>query len=249
MYFDAFSGIAGDMVVGALLSLGASWAAVEDGVRSLEVAGLSIAQRPVNKGGVEAVKFDVEWPSGTLQHRHLPEILERLARAGLPQGVAQRARAAFEALAFAEARIHGISMEAVHLHEVGAEDSIADIVAASVAFEDLAPDQCMVGPIPTGSGWTLSAHGRIPIPAPATLELLRGFRTRAGGVSRELTTPTGAALLSAFHAQSVSEMPEGVVSGIGYGAGTMDLAHPNILRAVFLEMESDPTGGNQHVHA
>lgn len=249
LYLDAFSGMAGDMVVGALLSLGASWQAVEEGVRSLDVPGLTISHGTVNKGGVEAVKFDVAWPAGPLHHRHLPEILEHVARAGLSSGIERRAQTAFEALAVAEARIHGLTKESVHLHEVGAEDSIADVVAASIAFEEVGPERCFVGPIPTGQGWTRSAHGRIPIPAPATLELLRGFRTKAGRVSRELTTPTGAALLSAFQAQSVPGMPEGVVSGIGYGAGTMDLEHPNILRAVVLDGVSDAERRAAHGHA
>ncbi len=246
VYFDAFSGISGDMVVGALLSLGASWQAVEEGVRSLDVDGLTVSQRKVNKGGVEAVKFDVTWSKGLLHHRHLPEILQRLGKAALSPGVQRRAQHAFDVLASAEARIHGLTKDSVHLHEVGAEDSIADIVAAAIAFEEVGADRCLVGPIPTGKGWMRSAHGVMPIPAPATLELLRGFRTTAGDASCELTTPTGAALLSAFEAKSVTGMPEGVVSAIGYGAGTMELDHPNILRAVVLDRASDTDRGHLH---
>lgn len=143
VYWDPFSGLAGDMIVGALLGLGASWAMVEDAVLSMNVEGLTVSHRSVSRVGVAAIQFEVTWEAGDHPvHRHLPEILEMVADAQLSPGAAQRAKTAFHALAEAEAHIHGSQLEAVQLHEVGADDSIADIVAASVAFDALGVDGC-----------------------------------------------------------------------------------------------------------
>lgn len=236
VYWDPFSGLAGDMMVGALLGLGAPWIAVEEALLSMNVKGLAVAQRTVSRGGIAAIKFEVTWVAEEHPvHRHLPDILEMVAKADLSAGASRRAERTFYALAEAEARIHGSHVETVHLHEVGGEDSIADIVAACVAFEALEVDECWVGPIATGSGWTTGAHGRIPVPAPATLELLLGFRVHHGETLAELTTPTGAALLHGFDAISLASIPAGTIVAIGYGAGTRELAHPNVTRAILLQ--------------
>ncbi len=236
MYWDPFSGLAGDMIVGALLALGAPWEAVEDAVLAMNVEGLEVSRESVSRGGIHAIKFEVAWVTKEHPiHRHLPEILEMVDKARLESGAARQAHRTFLALAEAEARIHGSPLEAVHLHEVGAEDSIADIVAASAAYDALDVTGCWVGPITTGTGWTRSAHGKIPVPAPATLELLRGFRVLYGETQAELTTPTGAALMHGFSAGSVDAMPRGIVEAVGYGAGTWELEHPNVTRAILLQ--------------
>lgn len=235
VYWDPFSGLAGDMIVGALLGLGACWEAVEDAVLSMNIVGLSVSHRAVLRGGIDAIKFDVTWPGKAHPiHRYLPDILEMVDKAQLKPGASYSAKRAFRALAEAEAHIHGSRIEDVHLHEVGAEDSIADIVAACVAYDVLALDECWVGPIVTGSGWTTGAHGKIPVPAPATLELLRGFQVIFGGGETELTTPTGAALMLGFNAKTLVAMPNGTIETIGYGAGTRELLRPNVARAVLL---------------
>lgn len=238
LYWDPFSGLAGDMIVGALLALGAPWEAVEDAVLAMNVEGLEVSRKSVLRGGIQAIKFEVAWVSNEHPiHRHLPEILEMVEKAHLEPGAAHQAHRAFLSLAEAEARIHGSSLEEVHLHEVGAEDSIADIVAACAAYHALEVTECWVGPITTGTGWTRGAHGRIPVPAPATLELLRGFRVLYGETPAELTTPTGAALMHGLSATSVSAMPGGIVEAVGHGAGTRELDHPNVTRAILLKHE------------
>lgn len=235
VYWDPFSGLAGDMIVGALLGLGAPWTAIEEAVLSMNVEGLAVSHRSVSRGGVAAIKFEVTWAAAEHPiHRHLPDILEMVGRAQLNPVALHQAERAFTALAEAEARIHGSRLEEVHLHEVGAEDSIADIVAACAAYDALGVDRCWVGPIATGSGWTIGAHGRIPVPAPATLELLRRFRVSYGETQAELTTPTGAALMHGFNAQVLGAMPDGIIEAIGYGAGTRELEHPNVTRVILL---------------
>ncbi|MCY0880161.1 MAG: LarC family nickel insertion protein [Firmicutes bacterium] len=250
LFWDPFSGISGDMAVGSLLSLGADWDAVQRAMAALEIPGLSVNRQVVRRGAVEATRFEVTWiAENPPQHRHLSQIRDILERAQFSPKVQRILRATFEALAEAEARIHGEDPEAVHLHEVGAEDSIADIVAAAVAFESLGVDRCVVGPIAVGSGWTEGAHGALPVPAPATLELLRGRRLTAGPANVELTTPTGAALLYGLGAASAEHMPPGTLVAIGYGAGARDLAHPNVLRALLLEIDDEAEGSHGWLHA
>lgn len=244
VYWDPFSGLAGDMMIGALLALGAPWEAVEDAVLAMNVEGLEVSRESVLRGGIQAIKFKVAWVTKEHPvHRHLPEILEMVDKAHMEPGAAHRAHRAFQALAEAEARIHGSTLEEVQLHEVGAEDSIADIVGACAAYDALGVTGCWVGPITTGTGWTRGAHGRIPVPAPATLELLRGFRVLYGETQAELTTPTGAALMHGLSAGSVDAMPCGIVEAVGYGAGTWELDTPNVTRAILLKHESNSSGG------
>ncbi len=244
LYFDPFSGMAGDMIVGALLSLGAPWGAVEGAVANMAIPNLKVSQSLCKKGGVAAIKFTVEWSTASPPtHRHLPDILELVAKVGLTPRAELWASRAFEALARAEAKIHAMPAETVHLHEVGAEDSIADVVAACAALDALGVEGCAVGPIATGVGWTVGAHGRLPVPAPATVELLCGFVVEPGPVSEELTTPTAAALICGFEAEPVAKMPRGRLLGVGYGAGTKDLNHPNVLRIMVLETEDQEGAG------
>jgi uncharacterized protein (TIGR00299 family) protein len=233
LYWDPFSGIAGDMIVAALLDLGVPWEAVAEAVAAMNVPGLAVAHERVIRHGIAAERFIVEWERPAHpRHRHLSDILALLEASGLSEGVRSRAATAFRYLAEAEAAVHGASVEAVHLHEVGAEDSIADIVAASAAFETLGVSRCQVGPINLGSGWATGAHGWIPVPGPATLALLKGYRVFQGDSAVELTTPTGAALLRAFGAVSVDGMPVLAVDRIGYGAGTRETERPNVVRAI-----------------
>lgn len=215
------------------MDLGAPWGVVAEAVGAMGVPGLSVAHERVVRHGIAAERFVVTWEhAGHPTHRHLSDILALLDASGLSEAIRNRAAAAFRYLAQAEATVHGASVEAVHLHEVGAEDSIADIVAASAAFEALGVDQCQVGPINLGSGWAKGAHGWIPVPGPATLALLQGYRVYQGDAPIELTTPTGAALLRAFGAVSVPGLPVLAVERIGYGAGTRETDRPNVVRAV-----------------
>jgi len=167
---------------------------------------------------------------GEDHHRGLREIRQIIRRAALPGPVADDAVAVFELLAAAEAKVHGVDPEAVHFHEVGALDSIADIVAAASAFHQLAVDEAWCSPIHVGSGTVRCAHGLLPVPAPATLELLRGVPVYSEGVVGELATPTGAALVRHF-CSGFCPMPPVVVQAVGYGAGTKDFGIPGLLRA------------------
>ncbi|MCY0897995.1 MAG: LarC family nickel insertion protein [Firmicutes bacterium] len=243
LYWDPFSGISGDMAVGALLALGADWNAIREAIDALAIDTLTVDHGVVSRGAVEAARFQVSWtPSDPPVHRHLAEILEIVQRAELPPRIQRRMETTFRVLAEAEARIHGQSPDAVHLHEVGAEDSIADIVATMVALDSLHVEHCVVGPIATGWGWTQGAHGPLPVPAPATLELLKGFIVTSGYEAVELTTPTGAALLHGIGAVSQMAMPRGRLRAVGYGAGRRDLSHPNVLRAVLLDVDAEGEG-------
>ena len=228
---EPIGGVAGDMLVAALLHLGAPRAALDEGLRALQLPGLSVEVREVEVSGVRALHVEVRAPDDAHVHRPYSAVRDLLDRAHLPPRARELAQGAFALLARAEGRIHGVAPEAVEFHEVGAWDSIADVVGAALLIDALAPDRLVALPPPSGSGTVLSAHGVMPVPAPATLEVLRGRTLRPSGPG-ERTTPTGAALLAAW-TDEVSALPELVVDAIGYGAGSKrwDDA-PNLLRAV-----------------
>jgi len=215
-FFDAFSGISGDMTVGALLDLGVSVDEVRVALDGLGLPDLSVAAERHAVGGLAATKFVVTTRESPAE-RTFATIRALLDGAALAPAVRTRALAAFHVLAEAEARIHGTTIDAVHFHEVGGADAIADVVAAAVAVEALGITAIHVGPLPLGTGMVESRHGRLPIPAPATVELLRGFDVVLGDGAGEMVTPTGAAILRGFGA-SVSEL----VSVIFHSA----LTHP-----------------------
>ncbi len=242
LWFEAAAGASGDMFVGALLDLGAPFGTVRDHVASLGVPGLAVRARAVTRAGVAATKFDVLDPEsgaavdapgapGHHGHRGLGEIRRLVGAAPLPPAVAAAALGVFERLARAEAKVHGTPVEAVHFHEVGALDAIADVVAAASAFYALGVDEARCSPVHLGAGTVRCAHGVLPVPAPATAELLRGVPTYTDGTPGELTTPTGAALLTHF-CTAFGPRPPLRVLAEGRGAGTRDLATSNVLRAV-----------------
>jgi len=230
LVLEPVGGIAGDMLLAALLQLGAPRSALEEGVEALGLPGVSLEAREVEVCGIRALQAEVRAPE---EHRHRPwkEIRDLLGRARLPPKAAERALAAFSLLAEAEGRIHGVPTEEVQFHEVGAADSIVDTVGAALLLEALSPARIVALPPPAGGGIARSAHGPIPVPAPATLEVLRGRTLRPSGPG-ERTTPTGAAMLAAW-TEEADAVPELIVDRIGYGAGTRrwDDA-PNLLRAI-----------------
>jgi len=229
-FLDAFSGLSGDMIAGAMLDAGADFDELRTALASLPLDGYRLATRRKLVSGISALKFDVE-VSAAQPERHLSDIREIVQRASaLSDVVKHRAMAIFGVLAEAEAKIHRTTPEEVHFHEVGAVDSIIDIVAAAWGFEQLELGEMMVSPLPAGSGFVRSQHGIIPVPAPATAELLRGFPMRMGDGASEMVTPTGAAILRALAVPAPSGM--GLrVERLGYGAGTKEFAdRPNVLR-------------------
>ncbi|TMB32389.1 MAG: nickel pincer cofactor biosynthesis protein LarC [Deltaproteobacteria bacterium] len=240
---EPIGGVAGDMLVAALLHLGAPRSALDDGLAALakedpDLRSLRIVAAPAEVNGIAALHVTVEVPDAVRErephHRPYRRIRELLARAVLPPRAKAFAQAAFQSLAEAEGRIHGVAPDEVELHEVGALDSIADVVGASLLVAALDPGRIVALPPPAGSGTVRSRHGPIPVPAPAVLEVLRGRALRASGPG-ERTTPTGAALLAAM-SEPVESLPSMTVQRAGYGAGTRrwDDA-PNLLRAVIGE--------------
>lgn len=228
-YLDAFSGLSGDMIVGAILDAGAEFAELEQAVAGLGLRGYRLATRRKPVSGIAALKFEVEI-SEPQPERHLGEIRSMIERAGLPPSVRANAIAIFTALAEAEAKVHRTTPEEVHFHEVGAVDSIIDIVGAAWGFERLGVGQILVSTLPMGTGFAKSRHGIIPVPAPATAELLAGYPVRLTDGPSEMVTPTGAAIVKALARPAPAALTF-EVERVGYGAGTKDFSdRPNVLR-------------------
>jgi uncharacterized protein (TIGR00299 family) protein len=240
LYLDCFAGISGDMLLGALLDLGVTEALLRTELAKLPLHGYRVEVRRVTKQHLAATKFDCDAGHGH-HHRGLADITGIIEQSTLAGNVKRRAISVFNRLGTAEAKVHGIPVEQVHFHEIGAVDSIVDIVGACVALETLGAEKVVAAPPPLGSGVVETAHGRFPIPAPATLELLTGIPTRSTAETTELVTPTGAALLAEFCAE-FGPIPAMVVEQVGYGAGTRDLAKtPNVLRAILGTAGTDST--------
>lgn len=228
-YFDCFSGISGDMVLGALVDAGCDLAQLETELRRIPILGWTISAAKVTRKGLAATHVHVE-SSERHHHRSLLTILQLIKEAGLSAQVSERASKIFQRLGEVEARVHGVPIEQIHFHEVGAVDAIVDIVGAAIGFELLGIDHFVCSPLNVGGGCVDTQHGSLPVPAPATAELLRGAPTYSIGILRELVTPTGAAVASTLASQFGAQ-PAMTVGTIGYGAGTADLAEqPNVLR-------------------
>jgi len=252
LYLDPFSGIAGDMLCAALIDLGADIDAMREVVGKLPLSNFKISAQRTRRGPLSAVKFSVspanevgddlhhdlpsqglqpiDWP-GEAHHRTWKEIRSILEESNLPAEVSRRALLVFAKLAEAEGAVHGQAPDSVHFHEVGAIDSIVDIVCACQGLVDLGIDEIICGPLPLGTGSTTTEHGLIPLPAPATVALLSGWPIIAGTVNREEITPTGAALVAAL--AKPGSLPNMTLVGTGYGAGSANPSDkPNVVRAI-----------------
>lgn len=237
-HFDAFSGIAGDMTVAALIDAGAPAEAVFEGLASLGTGARFGAQK-VKLKGIAATRFTVE-AEDQKKHRHLPHIVKMIEAGALPDKVKQNAVRVFTVLGEAEAQVHGTPIEKVHFHEVGAVDSICDIVGACLALDLLGVEDLHVSAINTGSGTVTADHGVMPVPAPATALLLRGKPVYAQGPETELTTPTGAAIAAAL-ASGYGALPPMRIESTGFGAGTKEFpGQANVLRVLIGERTSAP---------
>ncbi len=238
-YLDAFSGISGDMTVGALVDAGAPSEALLEALRSLGT-GARFEVEKTSRRGITASKFRVHLDGAPQKHRHLSHILELIEAAPLSPRAKANAAAIFERLGHAEARVHGIPVEKVHFHEVGAVDSIADIVGACVALDLLAVEAVHVSAINVGSGTVGTEHGVLPVPAPATAELLTGKPVYSHGPQVELTTPTGAAIAITL-GKTFGPLPAMRIASIGHGAGERDFpGQANVLRVLIGERTSAP---------
>jgi uncharacterized protein (TIGR00299 family) protein len=232
-YLDAFSGIAGDMTVGALLDAGADQASLFDALSSLQT-GANFRVEKTKRRGIAASKFYVD-AVDTKKHRHLPHILDMLANSKLPEPVKQTSTRVFQKLGEAEAKVHGVAIEKVHFHEVGAADSICDIAGACLGFHLLGIDEIYSSAINVGSGTAHTEHGVLPVPTPATAELLFGKPIYARGPAMELTTPTGAAIAATL-AREFGALPAMHLIATGYGAGDRDFPdNANVLRVLIGE--------------
>jgi pyridinium-3,5-bisthiocarboxylic acid mononucleotide nickel chelatase len=244
-YFDCFSGISGDMVLGALVDAGADLAAIESELRKLGLEGWSISAEKVQRGQIFATHVKVV-TSEEHHHRGLPIILGRIEKAQLNPRAAERARRIFTRLAESEAKVHNQPIEKVHFHEVGAVDSIVDIVGACVGFELLGIDEFACSPLDVGAGQVKTAHGLLPVPAPATADLLRGAPVYTSGIQKELVTPTGAAIATTL-STSYTKIPEMTLNAVGYGAGSADFPEKaNVMRLLIGERESAAAAENVH---
>jgi uncharacterized protein (TIGR00299 family) protein len=244
-YFDCFSGISGDMVLGALVDAGADLGAIESELRKLGLEGWTISAEKVKRGQIFATHVNVATTEGH-HHRGLSIILDRIEKAQLAPRAAERARKIFTRLAESEAKVHHLPVEQVHFHEVGAVDSIVDIVGACIGFELLGIDEFACSPLDVGAGQVMTAHGLLPVPAPATADLLRGAPIYTSGIQKELVTPTGAAIATTLSIR-YSKIPEMTMRAIGYGAGSMDFPEKaNVLRLLIGERESAAAGENLH---
>ncbi len=230
-YLDCFSGISGDMFLGALVDAGVSLGSIEKALRTLPLGGYRLSAEPVMRSGIAATRVAVELDEDEHQPRRgLGDVVEVVRGGDLPEEAADRACAVFRALAEAEAKVHNTDTDHVHFHEVGAVDAICDIVGTVVGLSELGLERLLHSPVSLGGGTVEAAHGRLPVPAPATAELLRGRPTAGGPREVELTTPTGAALLRTL-AEPAPYWPEMAVELVAHGAGARDLhGLPNVLR-------------------
>ncbi|MGH9631545.1 MAG: nickel pincer cofactor biosynthesis protein LarC [Bryobacteraceae bacterium] len=239
-YLDAFSGISGDMTVGALLDAGADFAALDSALTSLGT-GATFRAEKTKRRGIAATKFHVEGGQSK-SHRHLSHIVKMIEGSSLPESVKKTSLAVFRKLGEAEAKVHNIAMEKVHFHEVGAVDSICDIVGACFCFDHLGIDAIHSAALNLGSGTANTEHGVLPVPAPATAELVAGKPVYARGPAVELTTPTGAAIVSTL--AHFGTLPPMTISRTGYGAGDRDFPeHANVLRVLI----GQPTGAKESI--
>jgi len=248
-YFDCFSGISGNMILGALLDAGLNFKEFKKRLSGLKLtprlrsgqAAYSLQLKKVNKRGLSATYFDVNdkpvfrkisvRAQDFVPHRNLSSIISIIRKSKLSSSVKRRSIAIFTRLAKAEAKVHGVSVEKVHFHEVGAIDAIIDIVGACIALEMLGIEEIYSSPLPLSKGFVKTAHGKLPLPAPAAVELLKGFPTYGTDIKGELVTPTGAAIITTL-AKDFGTAPALDLKASGCGAGKYEFEHPNILRVL-----------------
>jgi uncharacterized protein (TIGR00299 family) protein len=245
-YFDCFSGISGDMVLGALVDAGANLLEVERELRKLGLENWEVSAAKVKRGQIFATQVKVSTKEEH-HHRGLSKITSRIDSAALAPRAAERAKKIFRRLAEAEAHVHQVPIEQVHFHEVGAVDSIVDIVGAAIGFELLGIDEFACSALDVGGGTVMTQHGLLPVPAPATAELLKGARTYSSGIEKELVTPTGAAIATTLSTR-FNEIPPMTLETIGCGAGSADNKEKaNILRLLVGESTTEQIGeGNAY---
>jgi pyridinium-3,5-bisthiocarboxylic acid mononucleotide nickel chelatase len=239
-YLDTIAGIAGDMTMAAFVGAGVSFDALSAELRKLGLEGFELSARHVQRSAIDAVHIDVVISHQPHYHRHLKDIRAIIDGSTLPAGVKEKAQAIFSVIAEAEAKVHNTALEKVHFHEVGALDSIVDIVGTAICLELAGIERVYSSPVKLGSGGVINTqHGVMPAPAPATLEILKDYPTLLTTIPHELTTPTGAAIIKALSYGVLGDELVNVRS-VGYGAGTKEFAEiPNFLRVVIADLQTD----------
>ncbi len=242
-YFDCQSGISGDMVLGSLIDLGVDLKKITAGIKSLDIGGYEFKSGKVKRGGLVGTKVDVAVKVKKNSQRHsrnFTQIRKLINESGLPEKVKDDSVKIFKMIGAAEAKVHGTTIGKIHFHEVGAVDSIIDIVGSALAFHLLGAGQVCVSPINTGEGTVECHHGILPVPAPATLELLKGVPCYSSGIRKELATPTGVAIIN-HYASHYGSLPRMTVEKSGYGAGGHIIGNmPNLLRVIVGEAQENP---------
>jgi hypothetical protein len=254
-YFDCFSGVSGDMTLGALVDAGLDMTVLRDELAKLPVHAYRLESQVVKRSGLRGTKVNVLVDEDKQPARKYTDIVAMITESALPPEVQRDALDIFRRLGEVEAHLHHEPLEAIHFHEVGAVDSIVDVVGAVIGLHALGVETVMASPINVGSGTVRTAHGVLPVPAPATLELVKGCPTYAGNVRMEMTTPTGAAIVTTL-ASRFGPLPLMQVAQVGYGAGNRDIpAQPNLLRLILGEMDDEaertalaPHGHPHHSH-
>ncbi len=239
-YADCFSGISGDMFLGALLHAGVEEDYLKDELKKLDIGPFELRVARKKISSIEAVKVDVV--AGPCHDvRHLPNILAILDKSQLPAKIKRQAIKVFQELAVAEASVHGIAVEKVHFHEIGAVDTIIDVVGSLLGLHALGIENLLVSPLPAGRGFIKCAHGTLPLPGPAVCEILKGVPVYGVNIDKELVTPTGAALIKVL-ATDFGPIPPMSISATGYGAGSHTLPedHPNLFRLIVGQAASVP---------
>ena len=245
-YFDCYSGISGDMILGALVDLGVDLSKVKKGLKAVDLKGYQIKTRSVKRGLISGTKVDVIVPKSKHHHhsRTFSDIKKLLRQSRLPGSAKTQATEIFRRIAVAESQVHRIPVDKVHFHEVGAVDSIVDIVGGVLAIQMLDVDRIYSSSLNVGEGTVKCDHGILPVPAPATLKLLKGIPCFSNGIQKELTTPTGAAIIG-FFAEKFRSLPCMKMIDSGYGAGDHILKEsPNFLRIILGEIEGEGASGS-----
>ncbi|HSR10925.1 MAG TPA: nickel pincer cofactor biosynthesis protein LarC [Thermodesulfobacteriota bacterium] len=239
LYFDCFSGISGDMTLAALLHLGVPEEALRSELGKLGLDNYTLEIRKGSRSGIAAMSLEVKVGPREEHHRHFSHIRDLILGSSLEQETKDLSLAIFRKLAEAEARVHGQTVDDVHFHEVGAVDSIVDIVGTAIGIVFLKPEKIYSSELPMGRGFIQSQHGRLPLPAPATVEILKGYPVRSADIEGELVTPTGAAIVAALSSGAVP-FPSMKPIDIGYGMGKKEFPdRPNLLRAVIGESSAE----------
>ncbi|MCK4964273.1 MAG: nickel pincer cofactor biosynthesis protein LarC, partial [Dehalococcoidia bacterium] len=246
VYFDCLSGISGNMVLGALLDAGLELGALKETLAELKISGYEIEARKVRKCEISGTLVNIKTKKNRVE-RHLGDILDIIHGSNLPDDIKDRAGTIFIRLAEAEAKVHGVNIEEIHFHEVGGLDAIVDIVGSVIGLKLMGIEDVYSSPLHLGRGFVKCGHGLLPVPSPATMELVKGVPTYGRDIEAELTTPTGAAIITTL-AKGFARAPMMEVEAIGYGAGHRNLPIPNLLRVSIGEaVESTGQGYEEDV--